>query len=173
MYIDVDRFKKESLLTSHYDFSLDLSQVVVGQEKITFEGPIKVVTMVTFTNGDVLVEGNITAKAQITCHCCLEPFILDIKAPLNERFVPSAKYNLLSEDGQQEEDINWYENGKISLAPSIEQAIILALPMRAVCKNRCLGLCPKCGCNLNLKKCECKDEKIDPRMAVLQQLLKN
>ncbi|KUO52414.1 MAG: hypothetical protein APF76_05105 [Desulfitibacter sp. BRH_c19] len=174
MYIDVEKLKMEKLSTRHYDFSLNLPELMVGQEeKVSFEGPIKVAATVMFANKDILVEGEITAKAQITCHCCLEPFIFDIEAPFKERFVSSVEYNLLSEDEQQGEDMNWYKNGKIDLQPFIEQAVILAIPMRAVCKDSCLGLCPKCGCNLNLNKCECKEEIIDPRLAVLQQLLKN
>lgn len=173
MFIDVEKLKLDKLLTRHYDFTVNLPQIIVGQEKVAFNGPIKVVADATFTQKDVLVEGKITAKAQVICHCCLEQFTLDIETPLVERFVTTAQYSLLTEKEQQDGDVNWYQNGQINLEPLIEQALYLALPMRAVCKENCQGLCPRCGCNLNLNKCECKDEEIDPRLAVLQQLLKN
>lgn len=173
MFIDVEKLKFEKLLTRHYNFSVNLPQLTVGQEKVVFNGPVKVEAHVTFTQKDVLVDGRITARAQMICHCCLEKFILKIETPLRERFVTTVQYSLLTEKEQRDGDINWYQNGQINLEPLIEQALYLALPMRAVCKDNCQGLCPKCGCNLNLKKCDCKDEEIDPRLAVLQQLLKN
>ena len=33
--------------------------------------------------------------------------------------------------------------------------IILEFPERFHCKDDCKGLCPVCGCNLNLKQCDC------------------
>jgi uncharacterized protein len=34
-------------------------------------------------------------------------------------------------------------------------------------------LCQECGANLNLGDCGCVDDRIDPRLAALQQLLKD
>ena len=174
MFIDVTRFKfAEEILNKHYNFTVNLPYLTVGQEKVVFDGPIKVEADLVFTQKDVLVEGKITAKAQVICHCCLEQFILDIEAPLKEIFVTTAQYDLLTEKEQEEGNINWYQNDQINLLPLIEQALYLALPMKAVCKENCQGLCPRCGCNLNVNKCECRDDKVDPRLAVLQQLFKN
>ena len=33
--------------------------------------------------------------------------------------------------------------------------ICLELPLKHLCKEDCLGLCPVCGINLNEKKCKC------------------
>lgn len=170
MLIDVSRNKFDNLLVKHYSFTLNLPQIDVDQEKIIFNEPIKVEADVIFTQEDILVEGEITAKAYVICNCCLEQFTLDIEASLRERFITVAQYNLLTEKEQEDESLNCYQNGQINLEPIIEQALRLALPMRAVCKEDCRGLCPKCGCNLNLNKCECKVEEGDPRLAVLQQL---
>jgi len=173
VFIDVAKLKFDNLLTHHYSFTVDLPQVTVGQEKIIFNEPIKVDADATLTHKDVLIEGQVVAKAQVICNCCLEQFTLDIEAPLKERFVTTGQYELLTEKEQRDENVSCYQNSKINLEPLIEQALYLALPMRAVCKENCQGLCSKCGCNLNLDKCECKDEEIDPRLAVLQQILKN
>jgi uncharacterized protein len=39
-----------------------------------------------------------------------------------------------------------------------------------LCREDCKGLCARCGKNLNLGPCGCGKE-IDPRFAVLEQLL--
>ena len=173
MFIDIKKLKSDKLSTGHYNVTINLPKLTAGQEEVVFDEAIKVETDATFTQESVLVDGKIIARAQVICHCCLEQFILDIKTPLKEKFVTTAQYNLLTEKEQQEDNINTYQNDKINLLPLIEQALYLALPMKSVCKEGCKGLCPKCGCNLNLNKCGCKIEEVDPRLAVLQQLLKN
>ena len=37
-------------------------------------------------------------------------------------------------------------------------AILLSAPNRLLCSKECKGLCPKCGTNLNISTCSCKDE---------------
>ena len=45
--------------------------------------------------------------------------------------------------------------------------------MKRLCDENCKGLCERCGANLNKAPCSCVTEKIDPRLAVLKQLLQN
>ena len=47
---------------------------------------------------------------------------------------------------------------------------ILDMETRFLCREDCKGLCARCGRNLNLGPCGCGKE-IDPRFAVLEQLL--
>lgn len=49
--------------------------------------------------------------------------------------------------------------------------ILLELPSKFLCKDSCKGLCPKCGKNLNVGRCDCPAKEIDPRLAVLSKLL--
>ena len=52
----------------------------------------------------------------------------------------------------------------------VREDIFLALPTKFLCREDCKGLCPQCGKNLNDGSCSCK-KPVDPRLAVLQQLL--
>ena len=63
------------------------------------------------------------------------------------------------------------ENGYIDLAPLVRELAWLDVPMQPLCKIDCQGLCMECGQNLNEGDCDCKEEDIDPRLAVLKQLL--
>ena len=49
---------------------------------------------------------------------------------------------------------------------------VLGMETKFLCRPDCKGLCPTCGKNLNEGPCNCKKE-MDPRMAVLEQLLDN
>lgn len=44
----------------------------------------------------------------------------------------------------------------IDLGEEIRQEIILTNPPRILCKKDCKGICPGCGANLNIEKCQCK-----------------
>ena len=39
----------------------------------------------------------------------------------------------------------------------IREMLILAHPIRFLCSEKCLGLCPRCGANLNEGSCACKN----------------
>jgi uncharacterized protein len=65
-------------------------------------------------------------------------------------------------------------NGKtIDLDPIVREQVLLALPMNAVCREDCQGLCAQCGQNLNEKKCGCETKVADPRLAPLANIKLN
>ena len=49
--------------------------------------------------------------------------------------------------------------------------MLLSIPIHAICRPDCQGLCAQCGQNLNDAACNCRPDEIDPRLAPLQQLL--
>lgn len=64
------------------------------------------------------------------------------------------------------------------LIPCVEECLYINEPFRVLCKPDCKGICPKCGADLNVQTCQCKNEadsqnnsEIDPRMEVLKKLL--
>ncbi|MBQ4132779.1 MAG: DUF177 domain-containing protein [Desulfovibrionaceae bacterium] len=59
---------------------------------------------------------------------------------------------------------------EINLAALLWQELVLALPIKVLCKPDCRGFCPQCGKNLNLEACSCEGEILDPRLAVLRNL---
>ena len=53
----------------------------------------------------------------------------------------------------------------------LSEILLLDFPTRVLCSEDCKGLCHKCGKDLNEGDCGCDHREIDPRFAVLQQLL--
>jgi uncharacterized protein len=73
--------------------------------------------------------------------------------------------------GDDELAVSFYRNDEIDLAHMIWEQIVLALPMKPVCKTDCQGLCPDCGVNRNIKTCSCVRDTVDPRWESLKSLL--
>ena len=54
----------------------------------------------------------------------------------------------------------------------VVNAFVLNVDEQFLCHAECKGLCARCGADLNEGPCQCREE-IDPRLAVLGQLLEN
>ena len=54
---------------------------------------------------------------------------------------------------------------------TIAEAIQLAAPIAPVCRPACRGLCPECGGDLNAAPHDHGEAPVDPRLAMLRELL--
>jgi len=52
-----------------------------------------------------------------------------------------------------------------------QDALVLAMPLRVLCREDCAGLCPICGVDLNTGTCSCVAESVDERWSALRDLL--
>lgn len=78
----------------------------------------------------------------------------------------------LAADPEDEDDPDLYplDGDWFDLSDALETCFILSAEPKSLCREDCAGLCSRCGKNLNDGPCGCGKE-IDPRLAVLQQLL--
>ena len=58
----------------------------------------------------------------------------------------------------------------LQLNDILREYVILSLPMHLVCSEACLGICPVCGQNRNLRACGCEIKPVDDRWAALKRL---
>jgi uncharacterized protein len=64
------------------------------------------------------------------------------------------------------------DDAHLDLSPVLREDFLLSVPMHAVCRPDCKGLCPQCGKNWNEGPCDCAEEDVDPRWSGLSDLLK-
>ena len=127
----------------------------------------------TTDGADVLVRGRVHAKLGLQCARCLGPATVDADAPVELLFKPPGGDDDLDEEELELDegpDLAEHDGQYIDLAPTVREQLILAVPMSVHCKEDCRGLCPSCGANLNLTKCNCVQKTEDPRLAVLRGL---
>jgi uncharacterized protein len=88
------------------------------------------------------------------------------------RYVPRTENVGEGEREVEEDDLAtaFYDDDQIDLGHLIMEQFQLALPMKALCKEACKGLCPSCGTNLNTDSCDCSAKWEDPRLAALKAL---
>jgi uncharacterized protein len=56
----------------------------------------------------------------------------------------------------------------IDLAEDVRQMVLLAVPLKLLCRDNCRGLCTSCGADLNTGPCACPPEPVDTRWDALR-----
>jgi uncharacterized protein len=167
MIINVLQAKKAVGNRQTFEFITSAEQLAIEGETPWMDSVIQVVGEL-INNGRVLViNGIISAIAQYQCSCCLEDFTVAMKIPFSDNYQQTNDEALDSEA-----DLTYYSGDEIDLTDLVRESLILAEPIKCVCSENCRGLCHHCGINLNTAECDCQSKLIDPRLAVLQQLLK-
>ena len=130
---------------------------------------IDVRCLITKTSGTVFIKGDFKAKIDICCSRCLENTKLSVGSDFAYTLVPvKAETREDTELKPEELEISYYQGDFIDLAPIICEQIILQIPIKVLCSEKCKGLCQQCGINLNVSSCNCHVDFVDGRMAVLK-----
>jgi uncharacterized protein len=106
---------------------------------------------------DIRLVGKLATRVELYCDRCLEP----VQRAVNRTF--DLLYRPQGIDGGQEEqsvpaveaEIGYYSGDGLALEDALREQVLLALPMKTVCREDCRGLCPRCGKNLNQEACSC------------------
>ena len=118
-------------------------------------------------HNQIVLDAELSANANFECDRCANRFNLEVKA--NYRMV-----YLFSHNGDEPESLNItylpLDSDKIFLDSDFRDYLILAIPMKKLCKDDCKGLCYKCGKDLNAGDCDCVKNQIDDRWIPLNEL---
>ena len=124
------------------------------------------------TQRSILVKCALNTEVELTCSRCLCRFRQPLKIKFEEEFYPTLDVQsgapLLPPEDAAAFTID--EQHTLDLAEAVRQYALLAIPMKALCKKECAGLCATCGKNLNQNKCDCPTDDTDPRWSKLAEL---
>jgi uncharacterized protein len=125
--------------------------------------------------GKVRLVGRVQGTIELGCSRCLEPFEVPVDARFDVLFLPASQNAGEGEREVKEDDlgVSYYRDDVIDLGEVIREQFYLALPMKPLCREACLGLCPVCGTNRNRDTCSCENEWTDPRLEPLRRLRKD
>ncbi len=181
MRILIDKIPTEGM-TLQADIPPDnfpgLRDISVGTEA-RFTAPVRINLLAMRAGSFVSVTGTLEASVGLACSRCLREFSTRLR-PAFEAFYTDRQEPVTpaavdeEETGLDPETIGlFYFKGKeIDLSTAIEEHLILALPIKPLCEDDCKGLCPRCGANRNTTVCDCDNDNLDPRFAVLKKLKK-
>ena len=163
------RIDMTPMLSSRSD-RLDFSFEYEGEngmfEGISFDKPVSVVGHVSEKAGCMLLTLKASGSYDTECARCLKKLHRELTFDLLKNVAVSG--SLQDEDN---DDYVIVEDRALLLDDIVEELLFLELPSRDLCAEDCLGLCPKCGKDLNEGGCSCVTKEIDPRLAALSKFL--
>lgn len=143
---------------------MDLSGMELGGVK-PFCAPVKADIVLTAFGGSVLMQAQVAYSLTMPCDRCSET--------VTRTFKPVFTHTLVRELSSDEDDgdLILVEDERLDVDGLLQEDILLDMPVKFLCREDCKGLCPTCGANRNEGDCGCDRREIDPRLAVLQELL--
>jgi len=121
---------------------------------------------------DIRVKGKLDTSLEVACARCLDPVVHQVERSFDLLYRPlgtdSGHEELSVTDAEAE--IGYYGNGGLLLEDTLREQVLLALPLKTICREDCKGLCPHCGKNMNENQCSCVDDLEDPRWSALKEI---
>lgn len=159
---------------------ISLSGDVTGEELgltdagVSIRGTLAVGLDLRAVERTMCVTGVVEGTAIRQCVRCLkdfdDPMTFSVRVAYEREIkatTPAAKRDDLrrkkpageNEPADQNDDVYYYAGDHLELAPMLREQVILTSPMHPLCREQCLGLCARCGKDLNEGPCHCAAEE--------------
>ena len=144
-------------------FDCDITSENLDFESVLrYESPLHAGGQVFNEAGILRLTGEVSADMVCICDRCGAEF-------------PSTKTTELDaviaeEESEENPELFLLDGDELDLDELISTCFILDMETKFLCREDCKGICSGCGVNLNTGTCTCR-KQIDPRFAVLEQLL--
>ncbi len=167
MQMNVSQQLKESIGSIR---NYELSEIVnIAGTSSMVQGEIRL----TRTDRGILVKGTLHTEVEVTCSRCLSLFNCPLALNIEEEYFPITDVVSGAPLPLPEEPVCFTidEHHVLDLTEAIRQYVLLAIPMKPLCREDCTGLCTSCGHNLNQEPCNCPPQGTDPRWSELSKLV--
>src|SRR5262245_17067449 len=150
-------------------FHIHLATLPAGRSRIEAEadpaaiglpgewvGPVTAGLTLDKANDQITVRGTVKGVARFECVRCLRVFDQPVEAELlvyADR-AGSSRRGDEEDDLERDQYMKFHDGRQLDLGGDVREMILLEVPFTPHCREDCLGLCPKCGADLNEGPCE-------------------
>ena len=147
-----------------FSFREPVAEVDLGEE---FNGEVEVDVMLEKSGKQLYVKADVRAGGMFSCDRCTSPFSLAVRSTFQMYYLWDHGNAELPDPAE----VQVIPGGlpMIDLADDVRQTVVLAVPLKLLCKEECKGLCPRCGADLNKDSCICPPEALDARWETLRR----
>jgi uncharacterized metal-binding protein YceD (DUF177 family) len=152
----------------------DFPATELGREEVADGGQVTIEANVAQGDleGEYVADGTAIFTADLNCSRCAEPYPFASNSPFHVRFRPRPEVSGENEEieitDEEELDVEFYSERTIPLRDLALEQIQLSIPMKPLCEEGCLGLCPTCGANRSREACKCDSPVTDDRWGALK-----
>ena len=144
-----------------------------GVESIRQVGPLQWNATAERAGEEIRIAGSMAATVEMSCSRCLEPAKVELRRPF-DLFFRESDEDMVDEDEveltEEETRTAFFSGTRLAVGDILREQVLLAAPMKALCKADCKGLCPVCGTNRNFSACSCTNENFSPHMEKLLEI---
>ena len=136
------------------------------------KSPVKVNVHIYRAGDRYVLDGDLSGMLEVTCDRCLEPYNIELSHKFKV-FLAMASQETENDEVElieEDLDVGFITGDELNLDEVVEEQIYLSLPLKKICSEGCLGLCPECGTNLNRGDCGCGKERGHPAFQKLKKL---
>ncbi|HVG24398.1 MAG TPA: DUF177 domain-containing protein [Thermoanaerobaculia bacterium] len=159
-----------------YDGTYEVGVSELDRDELASVGSATIKT--TVKQGDLdheyIADGTVSFTADLTCSRCAEPYPIANTSTFHVRFRPRPEASAENEEveitDKEELDVEFYSDRVVPLRDLAMEQIQLSIPMKPLCDESCLGLCPVCGVNRSREQCSCETSIVDDRWGALKNL---
>ncbi len=169
MKISVDDIPESGLSVDLSADGKNIEALAKGKLDFSVNSPVTAHLNLTKAGGGVYVAGSLKTRIRYNCGRCLKEFELNLNADFSVFYIRGKEDGREPELKAAEMDVQYFDGTELDTDEILLAQLALEMPMQQLCKPDCLGLCPKCGSDLNLGACKCANEsRADPRFAKLK-----
>ena len=136
-----------------------------------FAGDVTAKVTLEKSSRQILLRAELLASGVFPCDRCLEEFKRAVTPTLQTLYVWDSEERSGDDENVRVLDA---DANMIDLSGDARDLLLLAVPLKLLCKEDCAGLCRRCGKNLNTLpdgECDCSSEEADPRWNKLAGLI--
>jgi uncharacterized protein len=157
--IQLSRIPKQGLLAEEKQ----LPPEDLGLNPAFGTAPVRISYELRLAGRNVLAKSRAFARAFLECGRCLKHFEVSVETSFLVEFEPEEAGGRPGEIATAEElqrySVVLFQGEEIPLGEEFRQELELELPHNPLCLPDCLGLCSRCGADLNLGPCFCPPRK--------------
>ena len=165
MRLDIEDILVESGLSKSFEIEFTADDAGIAANDCIFDKPVLLTAEVSNIKRIIRIKGSISTEYTTFCARCLKPVKEKISARIDEEFSNT--------DASSGDWLYTYTGKTIVLDDVINDAIILKIPIRRLCREDCRALCPKCGKDLNYGSCDCDTAVYNEQFDVLREYFKD
>jgi uncharacterized protein len=143
-----------------------------SQIDFDFESPLQSEASIRKSGRSVLIRGKLSTSLRLRCVRCLKEFSCPLSSTFEAALLASKEADVKEAVELETPDLEsgFYDGEEIRISEIACEQIFLEIPYQPLCDEKCKGLCPVCGKDLNLSACECVREEFSSGFSVLQDL---
>jgi DUF177 domain-containing protein len=127
------------------------------QEDLQQAGPLDVEAVAELVGEEIRIRGHIRVRLSARCDRCLGPVEIPVDRDFDLTYRPVETIAREEEIEVPEDElgVGFFSGDGVALAEVVTEQVILAVPMKSLCRDDCRGLCPICGADRNRVECNC------------------